>query len=340
MAANISRALLKDGDDFAIVLLSYYPNREEEGRALASAKIAELLKDYSKSTVTKGITKGYREAIYRAHYGHDFPGKSATEKQRADYYSAPVNWFTVPEEIKDEVNKVTQVNLQQQRTLTIVFPEPLIDALLEKAVNLVTRPPSSAYDYYAIGVGLELLTGRRQYREILTSAKFTSISKQYVKVENIGKTFLESVEIPVIGIDSETVCNSVELIRDFLSGRPWYYPEITSNEVKAKVDKITRDVIKKEFQPILDQYYRPLLDQYGAKWYEQFPAFSTHDLRTLYGVICYHRLNREASDIGVYVKSVLGHTSESSTKHYQKFKIKSVSDFEFWKVSIVPSHLS
>lgn len=340
MAANVSQALLKDAKEFALELLTHYPDDEAGGRALATAKIEDLLGQYAKSTVTKGITKAYREAIYQAHYGHDFPGKTATEKQRADYYAAPVNWFTVPEEISNEVNEITQVNLGQHRDLTIIFPESLIDELLDKAVSLVTSPPSRAYDFYAMGVALELLTGRRQYSEILTASTYRALSPQIVRVEKPAKTVLPWVDVPVLGLDSHAVCDAIESIREFLKGRGWWIDGITSNQVKEKVDKVTRDAIGKEFQPILDRYYGDLLARYGKKWVQQFPPFSTHDFRSLYGVICYHRLNRESSDIGVYVKSVLGHTSENSTKHYQKFRIKSDSEFSQWKKTILPGYFA
>ena len=340
MPTHASKILLSDATEFAAQLLSHYPHDEAGGKALAIAKIEDLLSRYAKSTVTKGLTKAYREAIYAALYGHDFPGKAASEKQRSDYYAAPVNWFTVPEVISNEVNKTTQVNLGQHRDLTIVFPDSLIDELLDKAVSLVTSPPLKAYDFYAMGVALELLIGRRQYSEILTTSTYRPLSPQIIRVEKPAKTALPWVDVPVLALDSQTVCEAIESIREFLKGRGWWVDGITSNQVKDKVDKVTRDAIDREFQPILNRYYGDLLARYGKEWVQQFPPFSTHDFRSLYGVICYHRLNRESSDIGVYVKSVLGHTSENSTKHYQLFRIKTDSEFSQWKKTILPSYFS
>ena len=340
MPANVSHALLRDAMEFATALLSHYPHDEAGGKALAVAKIADLLKGYSPTYVLKGITKAYREAIYAAHYDHDFPGKTATEKQRSDYYSAPVNWFTPPDTLKEDTKLATEKNLTQLRSLAIVFPESLIDELLDKAVSLLTSPPSRAYDFYAMGVAVELLTGRRQYSEILTNGKFTPVGPQEIRVTGLAKTTLEGVTIPVIGVDSATLCKGVEAIQGYMQSRPWYRADIPSDEVKKKVDQISRDAIAKEFQPLIDAYYDDLLKVYGGRWYAQFPKFSTHDLRALWAIICYHRLNRETADMGVYIRGILGHTSEKNTRHYQTFKIRSDSDFAHWKKSIVPSYFS
>lgn len=340
MAANVSQAILLDAAEFATQLLSHYPDNETEGRALATAKIEDLLKGFSPTYVLKGCTKAYREAIYTAYYGHEFPGKTATEKQRSDYYSAPVNWFTPPDNLKQDTKLATEKNLTQLRSLAIVFPESLIDELLDKAISLITTPPSRAYDYYAMGVAVELLSGRRQYSEILTNGKFTPVGPQEIRVTGLAKTGLEGVTIPVIGVDSETLCKAVETIQSYMTSRPWYRPDITSNEVKTKVDQITRDAISKEFQPLIDVYYDDLLKVYKGRWYVQFPKFSTHDLRALWAVICYHRLNRETADMGVYIRGILGHTSEKNTRHYQTFKIRSDSDFTHWKKTIVPNYFA
>jgi hypothetical protein len=330
-----------EATDFAKVITTMISGGESDGaRALCQEKIENLLTRYSQTYVLKACVKLFRESIYQAHYGQPWAGKLATDTQRAQYFDFPVNLFTPPENLKMEVRNTTEKNLTDHRSLTIAFPESLIDAMIDKAVALLKSDGTRARDIYAKAVAIELLTGRRQFAEICLNAVFHPSGPQSVYVTGLAKTPIEGVEIPVLGTDPETIIEALETVQTYIKSRPWFTPETAPDDVRRKIDKITREVITTEFQSLIDPFYSEILSTYGKLWTLQFKPFSTHDLRALWVVICHYRLNRTMSDIGVYARKILGHTSERSTKHYQIFKVIPDREFTHWKKTVIPHYFS
>lgn len=337
MTHTVSQALTTDLQALAREIVRLYSEGlESQAEGLAQDKVSALLEDYSLSYVVKSCTKVARESIFEAYYGYPFPGKQATEEERNQYFSKPVSLFSQPKGLRLEVTKTTEKNLSEKRAVKICFPDSLIDKLLSKALELLRSEGTRARDYYAKGVALELLTGRRQYSEICFSAEFQPLDPQTIYVSGIAKSNVEGVTIPVIGTDSLEISQALEEVREFISSREWFTPETTSRDVKTKIDKIVRDIISSEFQPIINSYYSDLRENYGRAWVSVFPNFSTHDFRALWVNICHKRINRELSDLGLYASQILGHTSERNTRHYQTYRIVSDKDFQNWKDNEIP----
>jgi hypothetical protein len=340
MANIVSKALQTDTQTLALEVVKLYrEGLEGEAEGLCSEKISALLQTYSLNYVLKSCTKAYREAIYQAYYEIPFPGKRATDTERANYFSKPVSLFTPPEEIKTQSRKITETNLTNKRQIKVCFPDSLIDKLLAKSLELLRNTGTRARDIYGKGVALELLTGRRQYSEICFSAEFDPVGPQEIYFSGMAKSTVEGLKIPVIGTDSLEISQALEEVREFITSRKWFTEETTSRDVKEKIDEIIRDIIAKEFHPIIENYYSDLKDKYGRVWSEHFPKFSTHDFRTLWAIICHKRVNREMSDLGLYAKQILGHTSERNTRHYQTFRIVSDAEFQSWKENEIPRQL-
>lgn len=337
MSNTVSQALTTDLQSLACEIVDLYSKGlESSAERLVEIKVSELLEEYSLSYVVKSCTKVVRESIFNTYYGYPFPGKQATEEERKQYFSKPVSLFSQPKELRLEVSKSTEKNLSEKRSVKICFPDSLIDKLLSRALELLRSEGSRAKDYYGKGIALELLTGRRQYSEICFSAEFEPLDPQTIYVSGIAKSNIEGVEIPVIGTDSLEISQALEEVRQFISSREWFNSETTSRDVKTKIDKIVRNIISSEFQPIIDSYYSDLREKYGRAWVSVFPKFSTHDFRALWVNICHKRINRELSDLGLYASQILGHTSERNTRHYQTYRIVSDKDFQNWKENEIP----
>jgi hypothetical protein len=337
MVSPVSQALTVELQTLAREIVRLYrEGLESQAEEIALQSVTDLLSRYSLTYVVKSCTKVVRESIYQEYYGYPFPGKQATEEERKQYFSSPVTLFSQPRELRLEISKTTEKNLSEKRAVKICFPDSLIDKLLSKALEILRNDGTRARDYYAKGLALELLTGRRQFSEICFSAEFQPVDNHTLYVSGIAKSNIEGLEIPVIGTDTLEISQALEEVREFITSREWFTEETTSRDVKSKIDKITRDILSREFQPIVDSYYSDLRQTYKKGWVSIFPPLSSHDFRALWVVICHKRINRELSDLGLYASKILGHTSERNTRHYQTYRIVSDTDFQSWKDNEIP----
>jgi hypothetical protein len=344
MANIVSKALQTDTQTLALEVVKLYrEGLEGEAEGLCSEKISALLQTYSLNYVLKSCTKGYREAIYQVYYGNPFPGKKATDKERANYFSKPVSLFTPPDWVKQNSREKTKIYVDKKQDVLVKLPDSLIDKLLVKGLELLRSEGVRAKDYYAKGLALELFTGRRQYEEICFSANFEPVSDNEIYFTGLAKSKIDGIKFPVLGANALEISSCLEELKTYIQSRDWFTEETTSRDIKEKIDKIYReDIIPTHFQPIIDEYFLEVRQSYGKQWKEKIPKFphlSTHEFRALYVCICHKRINREISGINTYAKKILGHSSDKSAKHYEGYRVVSDAEFQSWKENDLPREL-
>lgn len=228
--------------------------------------------------------------------------------EKNDYNTVPYALFSFPDNgqivaktNKDYTKKVQQFNTGENR---IPITKDILNQLIENAVNDLRKPIGVARDYASKMLALELLTGRRQYEELLEDScilKFktngTFTAKNLAKASDIKKK--QEFKLPYLGKNfenydgelSDLLITNLELLRTFAkekSGLKTPLPTLLNTLVLQA--SLTHDNILKPVRKVSN------LELINGK---------THLFRKLYAFSCYVFLDGCLSNESQYFADVL-----------------------------------
>jgi Telomere resolvase len=250
----------------------------------------------SDATKTKKITV-YRKKIA------EFIGEDYTKNS---YNLLPYLLFqsdlkiTTDVKLKD-MRRVKESNRGDNR---IPVPKSILDELIQKAVDDLKKPVGTSSDYMSKSLALELLTGRRQYSEILNPDCFIELdSDGYFKVIGLAKGSQEKKEtcfkLPFLGLGVDD--NIVKLIQDNLK----LVREFVAEKQGKKTSLVT--LLNPLFMQAMVEYdaiFKPVrLNSSNMP----FLTGKTHFLRKLYAFCCWVILDNQRSNESQYFAEILVH---------------------------------
>ena len=190
------------------------------------------------------------------------------------------------------------------------------------AIKLLSGRDNS---YTDLAVGLALATGRRA-NEIMKTAKFKKLDKQFVMFEGQLKTHnrylfedIGSYKIPCI-IDTDFVINGMKLLRKKTKAEVMEYTDITGSTVKKSVsegdikDLRHNDAVNLRFTSSLNQRVKAILGH---------GDFSFRTCRAIYVEIAFHEFRHNGESKAAFRSRVLGHSGgdKATQNHYEGFEL-------------------
>ncbi len=236
------------------------------------------------------------------------------------YHYLPYCLMIIPDNSIEKENseykeKVKSQNLSDNR---VKISMEIIDKLIELAVTSLRKKSENKRDIASKAVALELLTGRRQYSEILnpkTIIKFYHLD--FFKAENLAKskqdnTDLTLDELPILGRQFEQYEGEISDL--ILSARK----EIL-NEIEKDLEINTSSIQNLWKRPIIQALipYDLILKDVRKKNSNLEPLNgSTHLLRKIYAFSCYQKFHKHGNE-SQYFGRILGHGKFDKKGNFQ-----------------------
>lgn len=323
---DINRQIPKELDGKRMPLMEWLYKAFDDDTQAKLLEIKELFNPFfeklyqstnSDNTKTKKITV-YRKLIA------EFIGEDYTKNS---YNLLPYLLFQsdlkITYEVKmKDIRRVKEANKGDNR---IPIPKMILNQLIEKAIEDLKKPVQTSSDYMSKALALELLTGRRQYSEILNSECFIELEDNgYFKVLGLAKGSQAKREtcfkLPYLGSSFDDnivnlIQNNLKLVREF----------VTEKQGK-KTPLVT--LLNPLFMQALSEYdviLKPVRIQSDKM---PFLAGKTHFLRKFYAFCCWVILDKQRSNESQYFAEILVHgdkkgedflTDDQTAKSYSIF---------------------
>lgn len=242
------------------------------------------------------------------------------------------------EEIKNEENTTEEI-VKPSKKPTTPKKAPVLDA--QKLIDLAVSWLSSD-NAYLIGVGIALLTGRRQ-SEVFFYSSFRADDENTMIVQYLskkrGENYNLQYRIPVL-CNSDLIESAVEKIRKTLPMSELM--EIVNNSkdvgkslqiARAQFNNNYSSQILKIYNNEARQYFADCEDKENKNDKDYF-----HGIRATYASIMYHLIHEKyqcsVNDSINYVKHCLAHDTDGIAQKYTEFKFKNLPSVDNFDDSI------
>ena len=275
------------------------------------------------STKAKKITQ-YRKLIA------DFIGEKYFGEM---YHYLPYCLFIIPEKEISEINKNYRDKIidRNQSENRVKINMEIIDNMIEYAVNSLRKISENKRDLASKSIAIEILTGRRQFEEILNPDCELIFSSEKFKAKGLAKSNQKDIwleNLPFLGRDFEQYDGE---IRDLiLSARKEILEEIkreNEKDLKSKKGNLWNTPITQALTPyerflLTVKRENPQMESIGSK---------THIMRKIYAFACFQKFHKYGNE-SLYFSKILGHgkfnkngefvIDENTSKSYTIFTLK------------------
>ena len=265
-----------------------------------SNQITEKLLDSKNSDTTKvKKLKVYRKML----------GELLTETYEKNSYNLiPYALFAFPDSgvIVSKINRDYTKDVQSKNTgdNRIGITKNILNQLIENAVNDLKKPIGCNKDYASKMLAIELLTGRRQYEEILDTECFIEFeSNGFFRVQGLAKSSQRKKEtafkLPYLGLNyqqfdgeiGELLTSNLKLLRGFVKEKL---------ELKTPLSVLLNTLIMQS-SLVHDNILKPVRKSSNLAMING----KTHLFRKLYAFSCYVFLDNCRSNESQYFAEIL-----------------------------------
>jgi hypothetical protein len=252
----------------------------------------------SETTKVKKLTV-YRKMIAEL-LGEDY--------QKNSYNLIPYALFSFPDSgvIVSKTNRDYTKAVQQKNTgdNRIGITKNILNQLIENAINDLRKPIGCNKDYASKMLAIELLTGRRQYEEILDTECFIEFeSDGFFRVQGLAKSSQLKKEtafkLPYLGLNyqqfdgeiGELLTSNLKLLRSFVKEK---------SELKTPLSVLLNTLIM-QASLVHDNILKPVRKSSNLEMING----KTHVFRKLYAFSCYIFLDGSKSNESQYFAEIL-----------------------------------
>lgn len=252
--------------------------------------------------------------------------------QKNSYNLIPYALFAFPDSgvIVSKINRDYTKSIQEKNTgdNRIAITKDILNQLIENAVNDLRKPIGVNKDYASKMLAIELLTGRRQYEEILSKDCFIEFENNgFFRVQGLAKSSQlkkeRAFKLPYLGLNyqkydgeiGELLTSNLKLLRSFVAEK---------SELKTPLSVLLNNLIL-QASLVHDNILKSVRKSSNLEMING----KTHIFRKLYAFSCYVFLDDCRSNESQYFAEILaeGTVDDSGYLKLNDITAKSYSIF-------------
>lgn len=236
--------------------------------------------------------------------------------QKNSYNLIPYALFAFPDSgvIVSKINRDYTKSIQEKNTgdNRIAITKDILNQLIENAVNDLRKPIGVNKDYASKMLAIELLTGRRQYEEILSKDCFIEFENNgFFRVQGLAKSSQlkkeRAFKLPYLGLNyqkydgeiGELLTSNLKLLRSFVAEK---------SELKTPLSVLLNNLIL-QASLVHDNILKSVRKSSNLEMING----KTHIFRKLYAFSCYVFLDDCRSNESQYFAEILAEGTIDAT---------------------------